>query len=218
MTETARELWVEAAFHARSLLRAGDPARVLVGLHGYGENAERSLEALARIPGAAAWTHLAVQAPHPFYDRRGEQVLANWMTRQGREQAIADNVRYVRTAVLAALGARREARILVLVGFSQGVAMAYRAAAHSGLQPRGLIVLGGDVPPELEPGALSTLPPVLVGRGRREEWYTEEKLAADLERLRAAGTPARVVEFDGGHEWGPEFLAAAGEFLATIAA
>jgi predicted esterase len=206
------ERWVTASFHGRILRVAADPARALVGFHGYGENAERSLEAMERIPGAIAWTRVAVQAPHPFYDRRGEQVLASWMTRQGRDHAIADNIAYVRAAVRDALAPTPDR--LVFVGFSQGVAMAYRAAARAGLGPSGLIVLGADVPPELDAGELAALPPILLGRGRAEEWYSAAKLAADRDRLTAAGARLRVIEFDGGHEWGRAFLEAAGAFLA----
>ncbi len=43
--------------------------------------------------------------------------------------------------------------------------MAYRAAAGSGHACRGVIVLGGDVPPELESRDLGHFPPVLLGRG-----------------------------------------------------
>ena len=70
------------------------PAGCLVGFHGYGENAERHLAELRRIPGAAGWALCAVQALHPFYNRQGE-VIASWMTRFNREEAIADNIAFV---------------------------------------------------------------------------------------------------------------------------
>src|ERR1700740_2320699 len=70
------------------------PAGCLVGFHGYGETAERHLAELRRIPGAAGWALCAVQALHPFYNRQGE-VIASWMTRFNRDQAIADNIGYV---------------------------------------------------------------------------------------------------------------------------
>ena len=56
---------------------------------------------------------------------------------------------------------------LAYLGFSQGAAMAYRAAAGSGHPCQGVVVLGGDVPPELEGRDLASFPPVLLGRGKR---------------------------------------------------
>jgi len=98
-----------------------------VGFHGYAQNAETFLESLVAIPGAETWRVASVQGLHPFYSR-GSHVVAGWMTRQDREHAIADNIAYV-DAVLddmaAAFGAPEK---LVFAGFSQGVAMAYRAA------------------------------------------------------------------------------------------
>ena len=56
------------------------------------------------------------------------------------------------------------------------------------------------------------LPPLLLARGIRDEWYTEEKFNEDLKFFE----PARTLVFDGGHEWTDEFRAAAGEFLASL--
>jgi predicted esterase len=105
---------------------------------------------------------------------------------------------------------------LVYVGFSQGVAMAYRAAARLAHPARGLIVLGGDMPPDVADDASVRLPPVLVGRGERDGWFTKERLEIDLARLARLGASARSVVFEGGHEWTPSFLAAAGDFLRAV--
>ena len=213
---TARQ--VAATVHGRYLLEA--PAEVkgaplLVGFHGYGENAERHLEELRRIPGAGRSVLCAVQALHPFYNRTGE-VIACWMTRLDREQAILDNVRYVASVVESVKRELPVSERLVYLGFSQGAAMAYRAAAGAGHACQGLIVLGGDVPPELEEQDLSRFPPVLLGRGSSEEWYDAAKMEHDVELLRAKSVDVRPVIFQGGHEWTDEFRATAGEFLREV--
>jgi predicted esterase len=216
---TTEERAIPALVHGRYLLEA--PAELaekrglplLLVFHGYAESAERSLEAMRRIPGSEGWVLCAVQALHPFYNRAND-VVANWMTRQDRDRAIRDNQRYagsVLTEVRAELPACDRWAYL---GFSQGGAMAYRAAVSGPPGARGVVILGSDLPPEIEGPALAALPPVLLGRGDREEWYDEKKLAADLERLRAAGVDVRPVAFAGGHEWTEEFLGAAGAFLA----
>jgi predicted esterase len=210
------ERTIATLVHGRYLLAtpaevAGSP--LLVGFHGYGESAERSLEELRRLPGAAGWTLCAVQALHPFYNRTG-QVIANWMTRQQREHAIVDNIRYVASVVAEVKRTLPLSERLVYVGFSQGAAMAYRAAASSGHACRGVIVLGGDFPPELASLDLAGFPPVLVGRGTTDEWYDEAKMERDLEVLRGKGIDVRTAVFTGGHEWTDELRAAAGRFLA----
>lgn len=213
-----QEREIAALVHGRYLLDVpSEPAGLplVVGFHGYGENAEKSLEELRRLPGASRWVLCAVQALHPFYNRTGE-VIASWMTRQQRERAIVDNIRYVSSVVTEV---KRELPIserLVYLGFSQGAAMAYRAAAGSGHPCQGVIVLGGDVPPEMAERKLQGLPPVLLGRGASEEWYDAAKMEHDVELLRGKGVDVRPCVFQGGHEWTDEFRAAAGRFLEEV--
>jgi len=54
--------------------------------------------------------------------------------------------------------------------------------------------------------------PVLIGRGIRDEIYTDEKLKKDLKFL----TSAEVCVFEGGHEWSDEFRAVAARFLERV--
>ena len=206
---------LETSVHGRYLVAPpeGEPRGLLIGFHGYAENAQRHLEALRRIPGAGRWAVAAVQALHPFYNRRTGEVVASWMTSLDRELAIADNVAYTTAVARALKAAYGESLPLVWAGFSQGVAMAFRTAAGSGLPGAGMIVLAADVPPELDREALARLPPVLLGRGVEDAWYNAEKMAADRERLEAAGADLRPEVFAGGHEWHPSFLEAAGEHL-----
>jgi dienelactone hydrolase len=194
---------IEVRAHGRYLSRLIDDASAtLIGFHVYEENAERNFAELIRIPGIARWSVIAVQALHSFYVPKTGEVVASWMTKLNRDEAIADNLDYVRR-VVAAVSPRRP---LVFVGFSQGAAMAYRAAAA--IESDAVIVLGGDLPPDVD---AANLPRTLVGRGIRDEWYTAEKLEKDLSFLPGAAT----VVSDGAHEWTDEFRAAAGEFLRS---
>ena len=210
--------FVPAQVHGRYLLDA--PERpglhpLVVGFHGYGEAAEQHLEQLRRLPGAEGMVLVAVQSLHLFYTK-ARDVVGSWMTSLGREHAIADNILYV-TEVVARVRAETAAGgPLVYVGFSQGAAMAYRAAARVAHPARGLIVLGGDMPPDVADDASVRLPPVLIGRGERDEWFTAAKLETDLARLARRGASTRSLVFDGGHEWTPAFLAAAGDFLRAV--
>jgi predicted esterase len=198
---------IAATVHGRYLVREGPPERLLVGFHGYGETADVHMSELQQIPDIERWTVVAVQALHPFYMNRTGAIVASWMTSLDRELAIEDNRAYVHS-VVAQFPAPRQ---LVFVGFSQGVAMAYRAAAGS--SATGVIALGGDVPPELFDSRLQ-LPPVLIGRGTREEWYTADKLEKDV-KLLSAVTSVSTCIYDGGHEWTAGFREVAGRFLSA---
>ena len=164
-----------------------------------GESAAAQLPHLARLDPAHAWLRVSVQGLHRFYTR-ANQVVASWMTREDRLEAIADNAAYAEAVRQAVARDYPVGPDHVVVGFSQGAAQAYRAAARSAGACRGVIALGGDVPPDVLTGT-ERLPPVLIGRGRSDEWYTADKLQADREALRAAGVEVTVCEFDGGHEW-----------------
>ena len=203
---------IETAVHGRYLVRVpatAGPWPALVSFHGYAEDAAVNLAALQRIPDIGGWLLVAAQALHPFYTKN-DRIVASWMTRQDRELAIADNIRYVASIVAAVRNEFMVTPPIAFAGFSQGGAMAYRAAAHVG--GGGVIVLAADVPPDVMAG----LPPVLIGRGGSDTWYSAEKLAADVQRLRGMGVDVETCVFDGGHEWTDEFAAAAGRFLNRI--
>jgi predicted esterase len=206
---------IETKTHGRYLVRRGASQRLLVGFHGYAENAEKHLAEMEKLE--LDWTLVSVQALHRFYTRN-EEVVANWMTRQDRDDAIADNIEYVRNVVEA----MKPYSTLAFIGFSQGAAMAYRAA--SAIACHGVLVLGGDLPPDVRSqwggdassprrgdGAAAPLQ-ILIGRGEHDGWYTDEKLKEDLKSLPRANTCV----FDGGHEWSDAFRAAASEFLRRL--
>ena len=208
---------VAATIHGRVLSRPADgdaPWPVLIGFHGYAEPADIQLERLAAIPGSDRWLLVSIQGLHRFYRGRSEEVVASWMTRQNRELAIGDNVAYVASVLDALRGQYAIADRVVLAGFSQGVATAFRAAPR--VRARGVVALGGDVPPDVDAASLARIPAVLLGRGRRDGWYTQEKLDADVARLRAAGSDLTVLVTDAGHEWTDEFSRGAGEFLERV--
>jgi poly(3-hydroxybutyrate) depolymerase len=192
---------------------AGRP--LLVSFHGYAEPAEAALARVAAIPGADEWVLVAVQGLHRFYRGRSDDVVASWMTRQARDSAIADNIDYVQRVVASVEDEWHTDGRVVYAGFSQGVAMAFRAATAA---RRGAAVVAccGDVPPELGADVLGGIDRALLGRGERDGWYTTAKLEADLSRLRAAAVRTDCATFDGDHEWPPSFSEVAGGFLRSL--
>jgi predicted esterase len=200
--------------HGRFLIEppsSAGPAPLLVGFHGYGEGADIQLQRMRGIPGADRWRLVSIQGLHRFYQRRSNDVVASWMTRQDRDLAIADNLAYVDAVLTAVDDEYPNAPRLILSGFSQGVAMMFRAAAARSVD--GVIAVGGDVPPEIEPSALTRVKRALVCRGTRDEWYTGEIFSRDVQRLRDAHVSVESLNFGGGHEWSGEVVEAASAFL-----
>src|SRR5918993_842161 len=166
--------------HGRYLVAIPDHSRAtLVGFHGYKENAAIQMDVLRRIAGDRPIGLISIQGLHRFYSSGGT-VVASWMTKEDREHGIADNVDYVGHVLTTVTGEFGITRPLIYVGFSQGVAMAFRTAALVQRPCDGVIALAGDLPPDVAPMAAS-LPKTLIGRGTAEEWYTAEKAAKDLE-------------------------------------
>ena len=57
------------------------------------------MDRLEAIPGSSAWTLVSIQALHRFYRGRTDDVVASWMTREDRDEAIADNLAYISAAL-----------------------------------------------------------------------------------------------------------------------
>jgi len=199
-----RTISIETSTHGRVLIKdAGVPrsdVRFLVAFHGYAQSAEDMLAELDRLPGSDSWTRVSVQALHRFYLRGDEKVVASWMTRQDRELAIADNIVYVDRVVRSLLADAPHAPV-VFVGFSQGVAMAYRAGVLGACPARGVIAIGGDLPPDVKTSPSNKFPPVLIAAGESDRFYSPEKLEADKVFLSSAGVQFDVFRYQGGHEW-----------------
>ena len=207
---------IKAAIHGRYVAippSAPGPAPLLLGFHGYAEDAEAQLERLRAIPGSDRWLTVSIRGLHRFYQRRTDRVVASWMTRQDRELAIADNLEYAASCIDAISSEWPTLPATVCAGFSQGAGMAFRAAANTDGRTASVITTGGDIPPELSRSALSGLAGVLIARGKSDAWYTEAQFNADRQRLADAGVPVQALEFDGVHEWSGELVAAAADFL-----
>ena len=190
---------------------------LLVGFHGYAEQAAVQLDRLRALRGSAAVSLVAVQGLHRFYRSGGREIAASWMTREDRTLMVLDNIAYVDGVLDAISREFHDPSAIVHVGFSQGASMAYRAAALCARQPAGVIALGGDVPPELGDELLRRIPRVLIGAGARDRFYAPEKRRADEHRLERAGVNVAVVELDADHAWTDAFTSAAADWLQSFA-
>ncbi len=215
MTEEFMEERICTPTHGRYLVR---PSRtgargLLVGFHGYAETAEHMMRELVGIPGSADWLLCSMQALHLFYRGRTNDVVASWMTRTLREEAIESNLEYVGSVVDMVRKKFRCDSTIVVTGFSQGASMAYRAAFLGRAGVDGVIALGGDIPPDIKAIAGPRRPRILIGQGSEDEWYTHDKLEKDKEKLEALGLPFEAFTFPAGHEWNSIFRDRCGKFL-----
>jgi len=191
---------------------AGDPrgARELwLVIHGYAQTAAEMLAACKPLEREDRLL-VAPEALSRFY-RRGSSgpIGASWMTREAREREIADYVAYLDTV---AHWLRRELGCELapcVLGFSQGVATAWRWTALGQVQPRRLVCFGAGIPPDLDLGAarerLASLQVEFV-RGREDSYHTAEWAERDRARLAELGLACRLSEFAGGHELHEESL------------
>lgn len=209
-----RTLNINTRTHGRVLVRdAPDADAIVVGFHGYMEDAEIQMDRLAQMPGAERWTLVSVQALHRFYRGRTQTVSASWMTRQDRELMIADNIEYGSRVVEATVPA---GIMWIAAGFSQGVAMAFRIALRGTRRAGGVIAVGGDVPPELVADAVTVFPPTLLLRGQDDEWYAAEKLNADVTALEERGAAVHAITYEGGHVWDDAVSREASDFIGRL--
>jgi len=185
---------------------AGDPlsARELwIVVHGYAQTAAEMLgscEPLAR----EGRVFVAPEALSRFY-RRGSSgpIGASWMTREAREREIADYIAYLDQVQL---WIRRELRCELsptVLGFSQGVATAWRWTVLGEVRPQRLIAFGAGIPPDLDLAAarerLARLR-IEFARGADDSYHTSEWADRDRARLAELGLVCRLHEFAGGHE------------------
>jgi predicted esterase len=206
---------IPARMHGRYLIDIPELSRAtLVGFHGYKENAAIQMDVLRRIAGNRPLGLISIQGLHRFYSKGGE-VVASWMTKEDREHAIADNLDYVGRVLTTIADEFGITRPLVYLGFSQGVAMAFRTAAFVQRPCDGVIALASNVPPDVAPVA-GTLPRTLLGRGDRDELYPAAQAMKDLGVLKAAGVGVEQQIFTGGHQWTPAFIEISSRFIDKL--
>jgi predicted esterase len=210
------ELTLKTSVQGRCLLRPPDgdfSGLLLVGFHGYGETAEDEMQRISGISGSFRWSLCSIEALHHFYNAKGVSG-ASWMTSRNRNGRIAENIRYVEEVIFRTLGICGFDGVIVLHGFSQGAGMACRLAAKGTYRVSGVMLLGGDIPPELE--GLERMSAVHLARGNRDPLYAPDRFMRDTGRLRDAGVPCSAVTFTGSHAANEEYFRSAGEFLGEF--
>lgn len=185
----------------------GQATQLWIALHGYAMLADRFLRLLAPLAEGGRTLVVAPEALSRFYletgrdGRHSDAIGATWLTREDRENEIADALRYL-DQLHGELAAQLppDATTAVL-GFSQGATMAARWVA-TGLVIPDQLVLWGVVPPA---DSMAQVADRMTGRevvliaGDRDPFAGEGTLEAQAAALARRGVRARAERFPGGH-------------------
>lgn len=197
----------------------GFPRELWIVCHGYGQLAARFLRQFAPLDDGTRLV-VAPEALSRFYldplpARRSDptpRIGATWMTREARESEIGDYVSYLELLLdevrhALAGGAPR----IVVLGFSQGTATVCRWLATSEHRADHLVLWGGAIPPELDLAAWAERlhgASITLVAGEEDAMVPLASVAAEAERLSAAGVAHDVVRYPGGHTIEPAALTA----------
>jgi predicted esterase len=196
------------------------PRELWIACHGYAQLAGRFLRALEPLDDG---TRLIV-APEglsrfylesPGVPHAQSPVGASWMTREDRLAEIDDYLVYLDALHEQVRHEMRpEPLRTVAFGFSQGAATVSRWAARGDPCVDRLILWGSLLPHDLDlaacAGVLRAMEIVAVV-GDADAHLPPAALAEQLDRLAAAGIPARLIHYPGGHRIEPEPLLEAAE-------
>ena len=186
----------------------GGPAPVLVGMHGYGMDAESLLAVLLRVA-PPSFLVLSLQGPHSTLVSGVDDPETKKGFHWGVSPRAEDNRLVHRRAVVAALawaagnGGNRSRTILA--GFSQPCSFNYRLAAAppDDLPFAAVLAFCGGLPGEWigpgEPTAASSATDVLHVSTNQDPYYPAARIAPYREILASRFPSAAHLLFDGGH-------------------
>jgi len=185
----------------------GSAREIWIGLHGYAQLASRFLRWLAPLDDG----HTLVATPEAlsrFYletgvnGRHGKAVGATWLTREDREADLRDHLGYLDRLHGELDGGGGHSRLVVL-GFSQGVALAARWVAAGRVRPEMLVLWGAPPPPDVAPALLAERldgRPLHLVAGDRDAYVPADILEEAGRALTAAGAAVTLTRFPGGHQ------------------
>ena len=131
---------------------SGQPAEgkpLIYVLHGYGQQAQYFIRKFASL--YEDYTVVAPEGMHRFYLQGASgRVGASWMTKEAREDDIADNIDWL-SALDKEISERFKPSHKILLGFSQGGATAARWFHMGESKFNGMILWACVFPPDLNP-------------------------------------------------------------------
>ena len=189
--------------------------RVWFVYHGYGQLAAYFIRHFAAM--AAADPGVVVVAPEGlsrFYLRgHSGRVGASWMTSDGRQHEIDDQVEFLNRLATHILGPCPAGVPVTVLGFSQGTATAGRWLVNAPFRPAHLVLWAGTFPPDTDPEATEQLVrdlPITLVVGGHDEYLVPALVAQQQVQLQQLGALLTVRTFIGGHALNQEIIAQLG--------
>jgi phospholipase/carboxylesterase len=176
----------------------------LVLLHGWGADADDLLE-LGRLLCGERRQLVALRAPQPHPGGFGRQ----WYDLQNPNWPDLPQARLALRARLEALGRSLPLEDTVLLGFSQGAAMALDVGSDLALE--GIVSCSGYPHPGWQ--AKATMAKVLLNHGQNDPVVPYAASEELLRRLQAQQTSVELLRSQGQHGIDPELLPAMGRFI-----
>lgn len=185
-----------------------DAHRVWFVLHGYAQLAPRFLRHFAGIVPADTCV-VAPEGLSRFYvdmpagdGQHLQRVGATWMTRENRDDDIADTMVWLDTVYRDIMREREIAPAIGVLAFSQGVATATRWLATSTVRPQAFVVWAGGLAHDVPDDTLRTVlhgAAVTLVCGTRDQFINEEQARRLHARLQELTPSADHIAFDGAH-------------------
>ncbi|MBM3186997.1 MAG: phospholipase [Bacteroidetes bacterium] len=170
--------------------------KLLVVLHGYGQLAEFFIRKFNGIP--KDYLIVAPEGMHRFYlNGTSGRVGASWMTKEGRESDIADNLNWL-TQLFFELTKQKSFKKTILLGFSQGGATAARWFYSKKVSFDQLILWASVFPPDLEKPEIKSNSNNYFVIGTEDEFYNLEAQKNEIEFYEKIGF--QTLHFEGKHD------------------
>ena len=167
----------------------------LIVLHGYGQLAKYFIKKFEHI---TSYDIIAVQAPNLFYlNGFSGRVGANWMTKEHRERAIAEQLK-----ILESLSSHLKSKYthFSLCGFSQGVATASRWLKWNVIPFKKVLLYAGEIAPEtFDFFSAAHASHIRYVVGDEDEFFSSEKIELYQNRLDENAVNLNLEKVHGGH-------------------
>ena len=153
---------------------------------------------------------IAPQAPSKYYlNNQFRHVGASWLTRVDREQETQNVLNYIEKVIENESIPKR--CNLIVLGFSQGVSIATRLIAKTGLQCEKLVLYAGGLPNELSAKDFNSLfenqTKIYSIVGTEDEYINADRLEEENNKLiELFKGKAEKITFEGGHELKKEII------------
>lgn len=179
----------------------GKGENLLYVLHGYRQLARFFIKKFEALQDR--YTIVAPEGLHRFYlQGTSGRVGASWMTKEERETDI-DNYLNFLNSLHQQISEGKNWESTSILGFSQGVATAFRWLANNAIQANTFMLCSGMIPPDVdlqENHHIFSAMEMVYFSGTNDPYKTEEAVKTFQERLNQLPYPIQKIEFEGKHE------------------